>query len=689
MGNRGAIVLVLFFVQIAFGQMKRADNYFESGDYINAAELYKELWKKDKSKLTLEKLSECYYNTFQYRNAIRSLSLLVKGRFKEKDKYYDNKYNFMHYQFLSAVGDYEKAIDYLVLFKNNRGITPPRKDRAKEEVETFRLKKADYKVQRTTFNSVASDFGAVKFKDNIYFSSDRGKVKSKKYNWTHRPFLDLYSFRISEKEKQVSVPLVLPKSINSKLHEGSFCFSEDGNTLYMSRSNLENGKEIFDETKRNNVQLYVTHKKNGKWEKPTKLSFNLDEYTFEHPALSVDEKRLYFSSNMLGSVGSYDLWYVTINAVGEFGSPKNLSYIINTENREQYPYISEGGHLFFSSNGHLGLGMLDVFVSEWVAGKFTKPINLGAPINSRYDDFSLRYHDTINGFFASNRQRANDDIYSFKQTGEIFIREYINKFEIRDKDTKSYVSNASVVLKRKDSIIYQNTFDSIAQFNNNLLPNNYMLVAKAKGYLDGEKRIVVLEKNNQKHILYLSKIVKPKPIVKETVSKIVKKDKIVKQVKKKTVREQISEVIKNKPKDSQDVINKLLADKNPPKIKVKDGKLYFDMPPIYFDFNRWEIRSDSKKVLDRLASKLVKYPSIYIKISSHTDTRGTDIYNQVLSEKRAESTRNYLALVGYVNARRVSFKGYGESVLLVKCGQNCSEKEHQLNRRSEFEIVKY
>lgn len=176
MVNKLAIIVFIICFQTVLGQKNRADRYFEAGDYLNAAEFYEKQWKQDNSKETLQKMAECYYNTFQYEKAIQALGQLFNGRFKEEDKYYDNKYNFMHYQFLSAVGDYERAIDYLVLFKNNRGILPPRKDEAREEVETFRLKKADYEIEKASFNSDAADFGALKLGDSIYFASDRGKI---------------------------------------------------------------------------------------------------------------------------------------------------------------------------------------------------------------------------------------------------------------------------------------------------------------------------------------------------------------------------------------------------------------------------------------------------------------------------------------------------------------------------------
>jgi len=647
----------LCFVQGSYAQQKKADRFYDSGDYLTASKMYQEIWNKDKNKQVLEKLIHCYYNSYNFEKTLISLSHLINGEFKEPDKYYDNRYNFMYYQFLSATGDYEKAIDYLVLYKEKRGLLPPNKEEAKDEVEAFRLKDADYTIKKENFNSEASDFGAVKKGDDIYFSSDRGNGSKIKYNWTHRSFLDLYKYE-SVKVNNNTVPSPLPKIINSELHEGSFCFSKDGNTLYLSRSNAKNGKAIFDKNKNNNVQLYVAHKKNGKWKEPIKLPFNSDEYTYEHPALDIAEKKLYFSSNMLGSLGSYDLYYVTVNDDGTYGSPKNLSYIINTENREQFPFISIEGHLFFASNGHLGLGMLDIFVSEKVNGKFTKPINLGAPINSRYDDFSMRYYNSKKGFFTSNRDNINDDIYAFEQKGEIFTAEYVNQFEIRDAATKEYIANAVVNLQFKDSIVYDNILDDIAKFNSNLQPGIYSLKASALGYDDGFMNIEIGKNQKKKHVLYLTK------------------------------NSQIATIINNQSEASKEVVKKLLKDKEPPKIFTKNDKLYFDMPPIYFDFDRWELREDSKQVLSLFATKLKKYPSLHIRISAHTDTRGTNQYNQILSEKRAQSTRNYLAKVGNIETKRISFKGYGESKPIINCG-NCSEAEHQKNRRSDFELLVY
>lgn len=660
-------------VQITFGQQKsRADRFFEKGDYINAAKYYEEALAKKSHKKDLENISTSYYNIFEYRKAALYLKRLISGKFVESDKAIDNEFHFKLYQVLSALGDYESALDYYQIYKENSAQTLD-KVQAIETIEEFKLKNPDYTIKEVNFNSDASDFGAVKFNDSVYFTSDRDKNQlfGKTYKWTHQPFLDIYAVRVNEKNDTLGRIKSLPKPINSKLHEGNFCFSKDGLTIYVSRSNFTDGKKEFDTKKNNNIHLYKSTFSNGKWSDLEKLPFNNSEFSYQHPALSPDGKKLYFSSNQDGGFGGFDLYYVDIN--GEtYGEPINLGAIVNTPNREHFPFISEDGHLFFASNGHLGLGMLDNFVSELVDGNFTEPINLGAPINSRYDDFNLNYHNKTEGFFASNRNKSNDNIFKFTQTGEIFIREYINTFEVRDAVTKVFISNAKVELfDAKGTMIYDNTLDSIASFNRNLLAGNYQLKAVNEAYINGELSITVIEEQDQKHIIYLKQLPPPPPI--DPVEDIIVEKGIDKNLK------------EEDPKRFE-----MLTDTDGPPIVEKDGKLFFELQPIYFDFDMWNIRADSKIILDELAEKLERYPDIRLKISSHTDSRGTVRYNQILSERRAESTRNYLALEGFVNARRMQFHGYGELSPIVPCPMlDCTEEEHQLNRRSEFEIVEY
>lgn len=670
------VILVLLICQLSIAQRKtRADRFFDKDDFINAAKYYEVELANAKHKRVLENLSVCYYNTFKYKEASRFLKQLVNGNFIEKNKEYDNIYNFKLYQVFSALGDYESALDYFKLYKNNLN-TDLNKLESIEIIESFKLKEPDFIVKKTKLNSEAADFGALKFRDSIYFTSDRNNKKlfGKTYKWTHQPFLDIYAVKVNKDLDTIGEIKPLPKSINSYLHEGNFCFSNDGNTIYVSKSNFEDGKKIFNEKRSNNIHLYKSTKKNGVWGDFVKLPFCQNGFSYQHPFISPDNKTLFLSSNQKGGFGSFDIYKIDLNSIDSNGELINLGKSINTPNREHFPYLSSEGNLFFSSNGHLGLGMLDVFVSEKIDDKFSKPVNLGVPINSKYDDFNLNYFNKTEGLFSSNRLKS-DDIYSFKQIGEIFIREYLNTFEVRDAETKEYISGANVVFSDKNGKdIYVNTLDSIAKFNLNLLAGPYYLKADNECYVSGDMKVNVVEKNDQLHVLYLSKIPPPPP-----PPVLSPEEEII-----------IAKNIDKDLKEEDPKRFKMLTDLEGPPIIEKDGKLFFELEPIYFDFDMWNIRADSKLVLNELAKKLERYPNIHLKISSHTDSRGTAKYNQILSERRAESTRNYLALEVYINAKRFTFAGYGEFKPIISCPMlDCTEEEHQLNRRSEFEIIKY
>ena len=656
------LYITLFITAFAVAQApKKAERLFKKGDFINAAQLYEEALASNRSKVILERLSDCYYNTYQYDQGLVALKAVIEGDYIESDKKVDSRFNFMYYQLLSAKGDYEKAIDQLVIYKKKMKQQPPNVQEAVEMVETFRLKKADFDIEKSSFNSEASDFAAVKLNDSVYFSSDRGEVGFLKndYKWTHRPFLNLYAVGKDSTDKFSGEAKSLPKIINSNLHEGSFAFANNGETMYFSRSNLVDGKRIFNKEDKNQIQLYETKMMDGKWSEPKKLSFCSNEYNYQHPSISADGKTLYFSSDNAESMGSYDIFSVSIDENGSFGNPVNLGNTVNTTTREQYPYISEEGNLFFASNGHLGLGLLDLFVAEVENGEFTTPINLGAPINSQYDDFSMAYSSKKEGFFSSNRDNANDDIYAFEQTGELFVREYVNSFEIKD-SIGGAVPNAYVILKnKKGEVVYENTLDEEGRFTANLIPGDYTLEMTSPGFEATTEEIRISKKNNDDHSITLKKLF------------------------------DIDTLTQNDSDESKKVIAALLNDKRDPKITEIDGKLYFDIPYIYFDYDKWDIRADSQILLNKLAAKIKEYPTVKIRIKSYTDNRGGDRYNEVLSEKRAQSSRDYLVNVGGIESSRISFKGYGETSPLVNCDDECTEEEHQKNRRSQFEIVEY
>ena len=669
------LTITAFLITVfSFAQKKsRADRFFDNGDYLNAIENYeKQLNRGEYSKHVLANISTAYYNTFQFRRAYRSLSRLTSGKFYGKDKTYNNEFNFKMYQVLSALGEYDKALPYLEKYKVNNETVSLDVNLATATIEAFRLKDDDFEVKlKKSLNSSNSEFGAVKYDNSIYFTSDRKSngLLDKKYRWTHKPFLNLYKVDVDSKNNLKSKIESFNKDVNSNLHEGNFCFTKDGNTMFLSRSNTDKGRKKFDSIRKNAIHLYKSVKKDTVWSVPEKISFNDVNYSIEHPALNADETRLYFASNMPGGYGDFDLYYVEIKSDGTYGKPINLGDTINTENREQFPFVSEKGHLYFSSNGHLGLGMMDVFVAKYENDVFDTPINLGAPINSSYDDFSFNYYNDKDGFFASNRDKRSDEIYSFTQIGEVFLRPYKAHFDVRELSTKKFIPNASVELfDAQNKLVFESQLDSVSSFEIDLMPGKYSLKAMSPFHEVKTKPFLIREKENETYVIFLQK-------------------KNVEQVD-----------TKNEPKNTEDSLasfskkerkKRLVNDKEGPKLIEKDGKLFFDMPPIYFDYDKWNIRADSKKILNELALKLEKHKTVHIKISAHTDNRGSDSYNQLLSERRAESTRNYLSLIGYVNARRIEFVGLGESKPLVNCKEKiCDEDEHQINRRSEFEVIK-
>ncbi len=683
------LIYVLGF-QMINAQDQRAKKLFDNGDYSNAIIEYLQVVDLDGyQKEYVENLATSYYNTYQFRSAYKYLKYLSLGKFKDKDKSYDNKFNYMTYQTLLAMGNYEKALEALKKYHHKIGIVDFNYDDAKYEIETTKLKEDDFKIRFSSFNSNTSEFGATIVDSTLYYVSDsnKGKFLNKKYKWTHRAFLDILKIEADSVGKFSGKPTSISSAINGALHEGSFCFTKDKKTIYFSKSANDYGKKKFDSLRNNPVQLYKSTFEKGNWTKPIKLGFNEINFSTEHPSLSADEKTLYFASNRPGGYGDFDIYKVNILAQDNYSTPENLGPVINTPQREQFPYVNMQGDLFFSSNGHIGLGMLDVFASEKVNNQYTKPINLGAPINSAFDDFSFAFYNKEKGFFSSNRKNANDDnCYEFKQIGIIFPRANTIKIEIRDQQTDSLIVNPAVqIVNRKNDTIFNNfKIAAMGTFEQSLFPGKYELIASAEAYKSNQKHFIVNENLGQVVTLYLDQIIKEKP---EELVTVVEPE-VIEEV---TIEE--VPVKEEKPKElteEEKFMKQMMDDPEGPPVVEKEGKFYFELPMIYFDYNKWNIREDSQKVLQDFARKLDKYPSVYIKISSHTDNRGSDEFNQVLSDKRAESTRNYLALEAFVNARRMTYQGFGESQPLIDCETDeCTEEYHQINRRSEFEITKF
>jgi outer membrane protein OmpA-like peptidoglycan-associated protein len=391
----------------------------------------------------------------------------------------------------------------------------------------------------------------------------------------------------------------------------------------------------------NHLKIYRSQKLNGDWTDAAEVPFNSDDFSTGHPALSPDGKLLYFVSDMPGSIGQTDIFVVDVHDDGTFSEPRNLGPEINTERKEMFPFVNEE-KLYFSSNGHVGLGGLDVFeVSIDEENGFQEVKNVGQPINSNKDDFSYIVNEkNQKGFFASNRRggKGDDDIYSFKRLVVEEVPENLNAIAgvVTELVTGELMPKALVTL----------------------LDENNIKLKEMEAEDDGSFLFEDLDSNTKYKI------------------KITKGD-------------YFDEEVSVSTKDNEVVNTEVALRKLKEMIAVEDGIRKLKTEMIYFDFDKSYIRKDASEELDKLVQVMTEYPNMVIAIESHTDSRGARIYNQYLSEKRAKSTRDYIISKG-IDAKRIqSATGYGEERLINECNGKvrCTEAKHLLNRRSEFIIV--
>lgn len=660
---RSVLILLFFVVATTTGmaQLAKADRLFQKKDFFGASELYQELFEKERSKYSLERLADCYYNTLQYDKGLEITTKLVKGDFNDGDKKLDSRYLFIHSQFLLVKGNYTEAGNQFKAYHNAIGTSQDWIANQLSAFEALQGQQGKFSLETVTFNTDdAAEFGAIERDGAIFFVSDRKAGNSSKtYSWTNRPFLDIYKLPVDSEGVATGTPEPLSDDINTVFHEGSFCFSKDGKTLFFTQSELASSKSIDKDIKENKVKLFKSVKgSDGEWSTPEKLSFCSDAANYEHPSLSHDGKKLYFASDREGGLGNFDIYVVPMSSDGSFGAISNLGPTINTAQREQFPYITEKGHLLFASDGHLGMGFLDIWASKNSDGQFQSPFNLGVPVNSAYDDFSFSYSKQKIGYFSSSRNGPSDDIFRFRQLEELFSEEILANVSVVDSETGESVDNVKVdLINAEGRIVYDKNLSSPSSFATLLEEGDYKLNVVAPKYVpELFDLVIVADRDN-----YTVQITKS---------------------------DNIEDVVRGVENTSLDVITKLVKDDTPPKIYAKQGKLYFEMPPIYFRFDKWKLTDESKQLLDKLAVKLKENPSLKIAINSHTDSRGPDAYNLRLSEKRAKSTKDYLVSSG-VSTNRIDTRAFGESKPMVSCGDNCDEFQHYKNRRSEFEITDY
>ncbi len=639
-------VLSLSNVFAQKGKLATADKKFDNLAYIDAIEIYKKVADKGYKSVDLfQKLGNSYYFNANLSEANKWYSQLFALGQEVEPEYY-----FRYAQTLKSVGDYAKANEYLTKFSQKTASD----NRAKIFVEhkdylaDIKKNSGRQKIEDAGINSEYSDYGGSFYKDNFVFTSarDTGGVSNVKHKWTNASFYNLYNATVSSEGYLVDAE-PLSKKVNSKFNESSAVFTKDGNTMYFTRNNFINGKQKMDASKTTLLKLYKSTKDDeGNWANVEELPFNSNDYSCAHPALSPDDKILYFASNMPGTVGQSDIFKVTIKEDGSYGTPESLGGGINTEARETFPFVTDDNEIFFASDGQLGLGGLDVFtVKVNQDGTMSKVFNVGSPVNSSQDDFAyLIDPKTKFGFFSSNREggKGNDDIYKFN---EIIPLEYNCKQSIygvvADYDTKQVLSNARVTLfDEKMNQLASTTSDDKGVFNFDALEceKTYFARAESKDFETTETSVVTAGISGETEAnLSLTKLIKPVGV-------------------------------------------------------GSDLAKAFDIKIIYFDLDKANIRPDAALQLEKILQVMKQYPTMKVDVRSHTDCRQTAKYNQALSDRRAKSTIAWLVKNG-VAANRLTGKGYGESQLINDCGceptneSKCSEEEHQANRRSEFIIT--
>ncbi|SNR81820.1 Outer membrane protein OmpA [Maribacter sedimenticola] len=630
-------ILTLFFLvgQFAFAQFasqKKADYYFSKFSYAKAIPEYERMIDSDlNSEYAHQQLAECYLLIRDYKKSIPHFQAVINNATLPTDYY------FKYAMALYANGDLDESEKWIKKYKkynkNDSRVKRFLKDGNLASV-VFNSRQR-YEVEPVSFNSTDSDFGISRFKGNLYFgSSRRDEVTGDTYGWNDEPWLDLF---VVQEDNDMSMPKRLKGNVNTKFHESSVAFSTDyknDTIMYFTRNNFYDKKEGYGASNEINLKIYTAKFIDGEWVENSNLRINSDYYSTGHPSVNKARTRIYFTSDRPGGYGGTDIYYAEIHERGGIQTPVNAGPIVNTEGNEMFPFINEEGKLFFSSDGHVGFGQLDVFstISD-EDGKVIDIINLGTPINSSSDDFAYYgLPNGLEGYISSNREggMGSDDIYKFKFTPSLDVEGYVV-------DGVNEQMLDSVQIKLYDQIT--NT-----------------MVAQTMTDENGYYRFPV----NRKTTYMIEAVRKTHPH--------------------KNVYFNTSETPKAQKILRQDIVLE----------PVLDLKLLAGLNKIYFDFNKSDIRPDAAKELDKVIKVMNQtYPDMIIKLESHTDPVGSHAYNDNLSESRAKSTYEYLIENGVSKDRIVSYKGFGKRMPINKCTskQDCTPEELELNRRTEFPIL--
>ncbi|GAA4433490.1 OmpA family protein [Ravibacter arvi] len=620
-----------------------------------------------------QKAAEANYESKEANRFIAE-SYRLSNRFRESIPYFKKVLEndpenadarFQYAYALKTTGQYDEAKNYFSAVATTANAPEALKNRALREVEILKImdriarQNPGITVDNLPVNTAGSEFGPAILGQELIFSSSK---KQKTYKNNGQPMLGIYKTGLSSDPMRMAAgntALFSDAIYDTEANEGSPAFSPDGKTLVFARGNTGKKKGTTD------VKLYLSRNVNGKWTEPRYIPVN-DSLAWDgSPAFSRDGKTLYFASNRKGGFGGIDLYSTNMDASGRFSRPVNMGAAINTAGDEMFPYVSPENKLYFASDGHPGLGKLDLFVASRSQGVISVE-NMGIPFNSPQDDFALVYLDDESGFFSSNREggKGDDDLYYF----------HVPETNVDQPDTTHKPEDPRFVDGKPKTISYflagtvlENVPDATVPLDSAFVKimaegdTSEIELARLATDTKGDFGTYQLEEGKSYDLLagrrgFISKRL-PFTMEGKTIPFI--------------------------------FLDKLHTDTTY-RVTIKLDRLElnktFTLENIYYDLDKFDIRADAAPELDKLVQLLKDNPTMVIELSSHTDTRGSDAYNMTLSQKRAESVVNYLTLKG-IDAERMEAKGYGERNLIIQNAK--TEEEHQQNRRTEFTILSY
>ena len=528
-----------------------------------------------------------------------------------------------------------------------------------------------YSIKNLGINTSKSDFGPSFLGENkVIFASPKTGFNIIRDVWepNGERYLDLYQGTITN-SGEITDKVKLQGEVNSRYHEAEAVFTKDGNTVYFTRNNYYKKRLGIDNIGYVNLAMFkATVNDKGEWINIIPMPFNNVEYSVGHPALSEDEKTLYFGSDMPGTMGETDIFKVEVNQSG-FGIPVNLGPNVNSTSKDWYPFV-DGNVLYFTSDRYGGKGGSDVYAAK-LEGFNTKPVLLNAPINTASDDFAFIINSkTRKGYFSSNRAggKGSDDIYSFIEEEPVSFKcHQIVKGEVRDKNTTILLPGAEIILNDKEGKLLSTfmTKDDGTFFFEINCETEYELIGKKFDYTPQSKAFTT---SNEADIELNMKILLGKGDI-----------------------EFIADTERNQTEDEgEDIKPEGLPDVLPDEIVRARASTYIvNIDPIYFEFDSSYLNREAKTELQKVVDLMNKYPKMVIESASHTDSKGPDGYNIWLSDRRAKRTVDYILDKG-IDPRRITGKGYGETQLINQCyeGVECTEAQHAKNRRTEFVIIR-